>query len=51
MAYRRPVAHRCSSQAGQTSGTPQPAPADPGQTRLARHEVVDGLINEYKNAA
>jgi hypothetical protein len=31
---------------------PQPvlAPADPGQTRLARHEVVDGLINEYKNA-
>jgi hypothetical protein len=27
------------------------APADPGQIRLARHEVVDGLINEYKNAA
>jgi hypothetical protein len=27
------------------------APADPGQIRLARHEVVEGLTSEYKNAA
>jgi hypothetical protein len=35
---------------------PQPpppvmAPTDLDQIRLNRHEVVDGLINEYKNAA
>jgi len=35
---------------------PQPppsvmAPPGLGQIRLKRHEVVDGLINEYKNAA
>jgi hypothetical protein len=27
------------------------APTDLDQIRLNRHEVVDGLINEYKNAA
>jgi hypothetical protein len=27
------------------------APADLDLIRLKRHEVVDGLINEYKNAA
>jgi hypothetical protein len=27
------------------------APTDLDLIRLKRHEVVDGLINEYKNAA
>jgi hypothetical protein len=27
------------------------APADPGQIRLKRHNVVDGLISDYTNAA
>ena len=49
--YNQHRPHRARDRRPPRPQPPVMAPADPGQIRLARHEVVDGLINEYKNAA
>ena len=49
--YNQPRPHRARDRRPPQPPPPVIAPTDPGQIRLKRHEVVDGLINEYKNAA